>query len=183
MELLAWVGKLIWFFFPAGVANMAPVIFRNNFLALAKPIDGNVKLMGKPIFGAHKTWRGLIVGTLLGGSFFLGQKYLSTISSTLADVSLYEYKLFPWWFGFLFAFMALFGDMIKSFFKRRINIRPGEVWFPFDQIDFIIGSTIALLFFVSVDIRTWLAVLCIAIILHIAVNRIGYYMKFKDTPW
>ena len=34
---------------------------------------------------------------------------------------------------------ALLGDIIESFFKRRIGKSRGENWIPFDQIDFILG--------------------------------------------
>jgi len=36
-------------------------------------------------------------------------------------------------------FGALIGDIIKSFFKRRIGKKRGQDWIPFDQIDFILG--------------------------------------------
>jgi len=31
------------------------------------------------------------------------------------------------------------GDIIESFFKRRIGKKRGESWVPFDQLDFILG--------------------------------------------
>jgi CDP-2,3-bis-(O-geranylgeranyl)-sn-glycerol synthase len=37
-------------------------------------------------------------------------------------------------------FGALFGDITKSFFKRRVGKNRGEDWIPFDQIDFIAGA-------------------------------------------
>ena len=36
-------------------------------------------------------------------------------------------------------FGALFGDIIESFFKRRMGRNRGEDWIPFDQLDFILG--------------------------------------------
>ena len=38
------------------------------------------------------------------------------------------------------SFGALIGDIIESFFKRRIGKGRGEDWIPFDQIDFILGA-------------------------------------------
>ena len=56
-----YIIKLIWLFLPAGMANMAPVIFRRiNFLNY--PVDGGKLMDGKRIFGSHKTWRGLFFG-------------------------------------------------------------------------------------------------------------------------
>lgn len=183
MEAIVWVGKLIWFFLPAGVANMAPVLFKNTVPFLAVPVDNNIQLGGKPLFGNHKTWRGLIVGTLCGGLVFASQKYLSTVSDLFSTFPVYEYTNFPWWFGFLLGLFALLGDMFKSFFKRRFSISDGAMWFPFDQIDFVIGALLAISIFVYVDIATWLTVLGLAIFFHILINRIGFHMGLKDTPW
>ena len=40
---------------------------------------------------------------------------------------------------FSLCFGALMGDIIESFFKRRIGKKRGEDWIPFDQLDFILG--------------------------------------------
>lgn len=183
MEALIWVGKLIWFYVPAGIANMAPVLFKNTLPFLAVPVDNNKQLGGQPIFGKHKTWRGLLVGTVCAGGIFLIQKYLAIHYELLGSFGAYDYDLFPWWFGFFFGCSALLGDMVKSFFKRRFKITDGAMWFPFDQIDFVVGATIAISFFTNIDIATWLTVLGLAMFFHIFVNRIGYHIGLKNTPW
>ena len=53
------VLQVLYFFLPAYVANMSPVLVRGRFKALALPIDGGRWLWGKRILGDHKTWRGL----------------------------------------------------------------------------------------------------------------------------
>ena len=40
---------------------------------------------------------------------------------------------------FSICFGALIGDIIESFFKRRVGIERGKNWIPFDQLDFILG--------------------------------------------
>ena len=57
----------LWFFLPAGVANMAPV-FADKIPALRNwtlPLDFGHKFHGKRIFGDNKTWRGLLLGIVL----------------------------------------------------------------------------------------------------------------------
>ncbi|KAA0006124.1 MAG: CDP-archaeol synthase, partial [Thermoplasmata archaeon] len=39
-------------------------------------------------------------------------------------------------------FGALLGDIVESFFKRRVGKERGEDWIPFDQVDFLIGALI-----------------------------------------
>lgn len=183
MSVLSWVAQLVWFYLPAGLANMAPVLMHKRWLALARPIDGGRKLFGQYVFGEHKTWRGLIVATLFGGALFIVQKGLATIWPWFQQLSPYDYDLFPWWFGPAFAASAIIGDLIKSFFKRRLRIAPGKSWFPFDQLDFYIAATICLSVFVRVDALTWLVVISLGPSLHILINRIAYHLGLKNTPW
>jgi len=35
---------------------------------------------------------------------------------------------------------ALLGDIVESFFKRRMGKERGEDWIPFDQLDFVVGA-------------------------------------------
>jgi len=49
---------------------------------------------------------------------------------------------------FSLCFGALLGDMMESFFKRRIGRDRGQDWIPFDQLDFIVGALV-LCFIVS----------------------------------
>ncbi|MBR9703121.1 CDP-archaeol synthase, partial [Candidatus Woesearchaeota archaeon] len=45
-----------------------------------------------------------------------------------------------WWFGFLAGFGALLGDLVESFIKRQLGFKSGELFFPWDKIDFVIGA-------------------------------------------
>lgn len=176
MYYLEWVGKLVWTFLPIGFANMAPVLVKSHLQWLARPIK-------ESWFGSHKTWRGLIVGSFFGGVVYLGQVGITLYFPTLADWSLLNYSKTPWWFGFLFGFAALAGDAAKSFIKRRIGKKPGERWFPFDQIDFVLGGLVLLSFYADISYKLWIVILGLGIIFHVAVNRIGYALKIKNTPW
>jgi CDP-2,3-bis-(O-geranylgeranyl)-sn-glycerol synthase len=43
---------------------------------------------------------------------------------------------------FSLCFGALLGDVIESFFKRRVGKDRGQDWIPFDQLDFLVGALI-----------------------------------------
>ena len=60
---------------PAYIANMMPIVAaRYKWLPfLDAPIDGGATLRGKRVFGANKTWRGLVVGGVFGGLAGAGQ--------------------------------------------------------------------------------------------------------------
>ncbi len=175
----------LYFMLPAYIANMAPVFARKFgvFKFLARPVDGGRQFRGKRIFGDHKTWRGFLVGIVAAIAIVWLQYFLYSIPvfKNLSLLNYSEKKL--WILGFLFGFGALFGDLVKSFFKRRKNILPGASWIPFDQIDFVIG---ALIFIMPVYFPSWPAVIIILFfspILHILTNQIGYLLKIKNTRW
>lgn len=183
MSVFIWVAQLVWFYLPAGLANMAPVLMRQRWRRLALSIDGGQTLFGQRIFGENKTWRGLVVATLFGGALFTLQKGLATVWPWFQQLSPYDYDRFPWWFGPVFAAAAISGDLIKSFFKRRLRIAPGKSWFPFDQLDFYVAATLVLRFFIPVDALTWLVIVSLGPTLHILINRIAYHLGLKNTPW
>lgn len=176
----------LWFFLPAGMANMIPIPVA-KIPALKRfdaPIDGGATFRGKRIFGAHKTWRGLISGIIAGTLTLALQQYLVGEFAWLRSLTdQVDYTTLPTLLmGPLFAIGALGGDAIESFFKRQRGIAPGKSWFPFDQTDYIIGGAIATMPFVTLSIwqYAWLLVLWLAV--HILATVIGYFLGLKDTP-
>lgn len=170
---------------PAYIANMAPV-FAKKFGVLkflARPVDGGREWRGKRIFGEHKTWRGFLVGVVSAIAVLWLQNYLYSIP-LFRGISLLNYSETQWCLlGFLFGFGALFGDLVKSFFKRRAGVASGAPLIPFDQIDFVIG---ALFFVMPIYVPSWpvvIAILFFSLILHILTNQIGYLLKIKNTRW
>lgn len=172
----------MWYFAPAIVANMSPVFARNllkNKFSL--PMDCNKKLNGKPILGNHKTYRGLISGVIMAILF----AYLQTTwyaKPWANNISIIDYSQIKFWlWGFLMGFGALFGDIAKSFFKRRINVKPGKPWIPFDQIDYLVGST---LFTIGINVPLWDVLLVMFLIMPFitfASVRIGYWLKIRKV--
>lgn len=160
---------LLYFFLPAYVANMAPVFVR-KWKILAKPVSAKH-------FGSHKTWRGLVFGTLAAILVAGIQRWLAIGSLTIAP---YDTWLL---LGFLLGAGAMLGDLAKSFFKRRLGIPPGKSWIPFDQIDFVIGG-LALASFVYFPGWTGALILIIvSFFLHILVNYVGHKLRMRKTAW
>ncbi len=130
--------QLVYCFLPGYIANSAPSSVAKLFPHWETPVDLGLKFRGKRLLGENKTWRGVIGGTLLGGLVFLLQKYVLTASVKTPFI---PYESFPWWYGFLLAFGAIFvGDTGKSLLKRRFQIKPGRPFVPWDQIDYTLGA-------------------------------------------
>jgi CDP-2,3-bis-(O-geranylgeranyl)-sn-glycerol synthase len=174
----------LWFFLPAGVANASPVIAKKipilkNWKA---PMDFGKSFKGERIFGNNKTWRGLAIGTLAGGVTGSIIYICYPESITYVSVSIFPEFLDMFVVGASLGFGALAGDAIESFFKRRANVKPGESWFPFDQIDYIIGGLIFSTPFVILSFKMNLLILFTWFLAHIVVSYIAYLMKLKDKP-
>jgi len=176
--------ETFWLLLPAGIANMAPVLFKWVPL-LNCPVDFGKTFRGQRIFGAHKTYRGFLFGTLAAIAIVFLQIHLtSTHPETFLPYSIFDYSTInPWLVGFLLGFGALLGDSIKSFFKRQAGVKSGNPWPPFDQVDWVIGSLGLLSLHVAVSWSHFGTALLLFLILHPAVNYLGYLLKIKKNKW
>lgn len=179
----------LWIMVPAYVPNPAAALVGGG-----KPIDGGKCWKdGKRIFGDGKTWRGLIGGILIGIVFGLLQMFLVDFFSIDFLPKHTLYTIIPLAIG------GLLGDLIKSFFKRRLGKERGSSWPIADMYDMVAGSLILLTltllvtgnigWFAEVFGNLWWGLLVLAVILilspliHRGANIIGYAFGLKDVPW
>ena len=157
-------------FLPASLANMAPPLARFLGIPGDKPIS--VKT-----FGAHKTYRGFLAGALASVA--------AALALWGAGFGWYADHAPGWaaFAGFLLGLGAMTGDAAKSAVKRLVGIRPGQPFFPWDQIDFILGSTLFLLPLVAMPMPVFLTALLITPLLHLLVNVGAYWVGLKDVWW
>jgi CDP-2,3-bis-(O-geranylgeranyl)-sn-glycerol synthase len=175
----------LWFFLPAGVANAAPILAaRVPYLAdWDIPIDFGQMYRGKRIFGSHKTWRGIAAGILIAIFIvWLQQQIADSYQLTFLEGRDGYLGTSAAILGFLFGFGALMGDALKSFAKRQFNINPGKAWFPFDQLDYIIGGCLATSIVVRLTLVEYLSIIIVWFVLHLIFSYLGYLLKLKSTP-
>ncbi|MDF0591199.1 CDP-2,3-bis-(O-geranylgeranyl)-sn-glycerol synthase [Candidatus Methanocrinis natronophilus] len=171
---------------------MLPAYLPNNFAAFfggGRPLDfGRTFSDGRRILGDGKTFRGTIIGVLGGVGVGIA---LSSIALFRPDLDLPQfgsgYEMIPVLLGLSLGAMA--GDIVASFFKRRMGMERGAALFLVDQLDFVIGSW-ALTFLLApvwfsenFTLEVMLVVLIVTPVLHRATNIIGYKMKAKKEPW
>jgi CDP-2,3-bis-(O-geranylgeranyl)-sn-glycerol synthase len=174
------VLQVLWFFVPAYLANMSPVLVQGWFQRLATPIDGGRTFRSKRIFGDHKTWRGLLAGIVVGTATYALQGLLHA-AGFAPRLALLDYADDPVLPGFLMGLGTGVGDAVKSFFKRRVDIPPGASWPVFDQLDFFFG---AYLFVSAMHVPPVLPTLaCLPIVLagSVAVTVIGWALGLKEA--
>ncbi len=82
----------------------------------SRPVDGDrLFLDGRPLFGSHKTVRGVLAGVASG-----------TITGALLG--------FPFWIGITAGILSMSGDLFSSFLKRRLSFLSGDVVPGLDQV-------------------------------------------------
>lgn len=169
-EIALQIFNALYYIFPAYCANGAPVIFGGG-----RPIDCGRKFLDeKPIFGSNKTVRGFIAGMIIGTLVGWAQETLAP------NVGLEKGSFL---LGFALSLGALIGDLMGSFVKRRLDLKPGTPFPVSDQIDFVLA---ALLFSLTVEPPTILdAVIIIALTfpIHFSANVIAYLLRIKKAPW
>ena len=156
-----------------GLANMAPVIVK-HIPVLGHPLDANMQWGRQRLLGSNKTWRGLFAGMLFGIIGIVLCNYL--LGYQLSAQAMV-------WGGLLIGLGAIVGDIFFSFFKRRIRIKPGRPFIPFDQIDWILGAWLFVWPLLHPSLAVLLVLLIIGFPLHMLVNLIAYLFGLKSTYW
>lgn len=164
---------------------MAPVWAKKlPFLAwLDRPIDGNKKLFGKPIFGRNKTYRGFVAGALFAVSIGTVQWALSELVPALNNLEFFELGFADYIsLSLLLGFGALVGDAIESLLKRQLEIPPGETWVPLDQIDYVIGALLFSLPVGALSTGEYAAAAFVGVFMHPVGTVVGWMLGLKDKP-
>jgi CDP-2,3-bis-(O-geranylgeranyl)-sn-glycerol synthase len=174
-----------WFFSPAGVSNVGaflagkiPMLKKYSY-----PADFGIKFRGKRLLGSNKTLRGFIFGILASIVIVYLQIFLYENFQSVREMIRLDYSsINPVLFGALSGFGALFGDSIKSFFKRQVGVPPGHSWVPFDQIDYILGGMLFTSFYIQLTTSEYLLLFVMFFILHPLTTLLGYLLKLKKSP-
>lgn len=181
--MLNFILTCLYLMLPAFLANMMPVMMKNHLKWLAKPIDFNIQLNNQPLFGSHKTFRGFVVGIAAALVVAYLQKVFYSYP-TLQSISYLNYnEVNIWLVGFLLGFGALFGDLVKSFVKRRLNKPSGSMFFPWDQLDSWIGAMLFISLIKSLTLPMILFYILVIPLFHLATNYMGYKLKLKEVMW
>lgn len=179
MTLFYLMVGIFFLFLPAAIANMVPVLVRPlQFLNIR--IDGGMTLRGRALLGTHKTVRGFVFGTL-GGMASAGA--LALCEPWIGELMVYQYSEAPLLAGFLVSFGALFGDAVKSFFKRQLDIASGSPWWGFDQVDWIIGASVFLAFLKTFEVTVYVIAIVVGGLLHPLVNLGAYMLRVRSEPY
>jgi len=166
---------------------MLPAYLPNPVAALfggGPPVDGGKNFTdGRRVFGDGKTYRGLFFGISAGIGVGVLQMWLS------GAYGLENLPVHTWMSVTLLATGALLGDLVKSFFKRRVGKERGTKWPVADMYDLVAGALLLTLvldptwIFANITLTVLLFILVLTPVLHRTVNIIGYHLGVKEVPW
>lgn len=153
-------------FFLLVVANGAPIVATRLLgRRLSRPVDGGAMFRdGQPLFGRSKTVRGLVASV---AATALAARILGLSATS----------------GAIIAALAMAGDLLSSFLKRRITLAPsaraiGLDYFPESFLPALYVATIMPLTFV--ETATLLALFFVGGLL---LSRVLYALKIREQPY
>ena len=173
--------EVVWILLPVYAANgLTPIMGR---YVKTHPIDMG-RMLGKGrLLGDGKSWEGLFFGTLMG--------------ILVAVVEMLAFPYLPWGMslvalniiamtplvGFLLGFGAMMGDVVASFFKRRMNRPRGSPVLFLDQLDFLAGAFVMLSLAVTLEVGWIILGTILTLVFHVVANIIAYKIGVKRNPW
>ena len=148
------------------VANGAPVIAKDILRGRFQvPLDGGLRFPdGQPVLGHSKTIRGIFF-SLLG----------TAIATPLVGLN--------WTIGLLIAGAAMSGDLVSSFFKRRLKRPPSSRAIGIDQLPEAVFPLLVCMKLLSLNVWDVIAVALAFLVAELVISRLLYKLHIRDRPY
>jgi CDP-2,3-bis-(O-geranylgeranyl)-sn-glycerol synthase len=162
MQLLHILQILVLLTFANGTPIVAKKIFGSRF---ALPLDAGIMFFdGRPVFGASKTMRGMVVSILITSAIapFIG-----------LDLTI----------GAIVASSAMAGDLFSSFVKRRLNFPPSSQALGLDQVPESLFPMLACRDALSLTIADIALGVGIFFIGELILSRLLFRAHLRDEPY
>jgi len=146
-------------------ANAIPVFAKTLFGSrMAWPLDGGMTLSdGQPVLGTSKTIRGVVLSILV-----------TPVVALLLGLS--------WQVGLVVALSAMAGDLVSSFLKRRMGLRPSSQAMGLDEIPESLLPLLAARWLLPVTIVDALMGTALFFVGSLAVYRFISKLNLWDEP-
>ncbi|MFZ1070733.1 MAG: CDP-archaeol synthase [Methyloceanibacter sp.] len=148
------------------VANGTPVVAKRLFgSAFAQPLDGGALFAdGRPWFGPSNTIRGVVLATL----------------ATAAAAGVLG---LGWKVGALLGVVAMAGDLLASFIKRRLGLAPSSQAVGLDQIPESLLPMLAGRLFMPVTGLDIAVTTLLFFVGELVLSRLLYKWHVRDRPY
>lgn len=148
------------------------------------PLDGGLKLAGKPLVGKSKSLRSLVLYTASSTMVSLVFHALAPYTPALAWV----YLTNPFVLGPLISISYLAGEILNSFVKRRLGIPPSgssdsvpgaRFQAVIDNVDGIFSTGLVFIFVYQVNSAILAVSFVLAVLMHIATDILMRSLRLK----
>jgi hypothetical protein len=148
------------------IANGAPVLARNILKShFETAVDFNRVLFdGRPVFGPTKTWRGFIVAIIATVPFALLLGFTAEL-------------------GLVLAALAMAGDLLGSFIKRRLRLAPSSRALGLDQIPESLLPMLACQGMLSLGWQSTVMVVFLFFVMELLLSRLLYQLHIRKHPY
>jgi len=131
----------------------------------AWPLDGGFTFVdGRPLLGASKTIRGVVLSVLA-----------TAAAAPLLDLSV--------GLGALVGSLAMAGDLISSFVKRRLGLAPSRQAIGLDQIPESLLPLLGCRYVLALDFGEIALGTAIFLVGELALSRLFYRLKLRERPY
>lgn len=131
----------------------------------AAPVDLGLRLPdGRRLFGDSKTWRGLLAA-LLGGAVLAPLLGLSP------------------WLGLIAGALAMAGDLLSSFVKRRFGLAPGSRALLLDTVPEALLPGFGLMRSLQLDATSLTVLVILFTVLDMLASPLLYRLRIRRRPW
>lgn len=148
------------------IANGMPILMQKllhdkwNF-----PVDARIRFFDRqPLFGESKTFRGLVSSIIV-----------TAIVAPLFGLTVLQ--------GSLFAAWAMAGDLLSSFIKRRLKMKPSSMALGLDQIPESLFPLLALQHTLELNTIDLFNIVLLFIIFELALSRVLYHLRIRKQPY
>ena len=148
------------------VANGAPVLAKRLLGdRLARPLDGGaIFIDGRPLFGPSKTIRGIVVALAA-----------TPLAAALMGLS--------WQLGVVVAGLAVVGDLLTSFVKRRMGLPSSSMALGLDQIPESLLPLLGAWLFVPLSLLDILVGVAAFFAGELILSRILFHLNLRERPY
>jgi CDP-archaeol synthase len=158
----------------------------------ALPIDAGRLFRGVRVFGANKTYRGLMAMPAAAATVFAAFSSLRGALPAWLESGVWAVPAATLAMaGFVSGLAFMLAELPNSFFKRQMNIEPGGtprtpllrcVCFVIDRIDSTLGALLGLSLMLPMRPMTWIWCLLIGAGTHWLFSYWLYLLKLKARP-
>lgn len=148
------------------IANGTPVLARNILKShFETALDFNrVFFDGRPVFGPAKTWRGIITAIIITVPFALLLGFTAEL-------------------GLVLAALAMVGDLLGSFIKRRLKLAPSSRALGLDQIPESLLPMFACQSLLGLGWQSTLIVVFMFFVMELLLSRLLYHLHIRKHPY